>query len=50
MPWTRRQVKFLLSKGTPLNAGQREKMLGELHEDSAMGHKRKGSKALKKRK
>ena len=50
MPWTRRQVRFLLSKGTPLTAGQRKKMIGELHADPAMGHERKGSAALKKRK
>jgi len=42
MPWTRKQVKFLLSKGTPLTPGQRKKMIGELHADPAMGHKKKG--------
>ena len=43
MPWTRRQVKYLLSKGTPLTSGQRKKMVGELHANPAMGHKKKGS-------
>ena len=50
MPWTRRQVKYLLSKGSPLSAEQREKMLGELHAQPSLGHKRKGSEALKKTK
>ena len=42
MPWTRQQVKYLLSKGSPLTSGQRSKMVGELHSDPALGHKRKG--------
>lgn len=49
MPWTRRAVKFLLSKGSPLTSEQREKMLTELHANPKMGHARKGSKALKKK-
>jgi hypothetical protein len=48
MPWTRQQVKFLLSKGSPLSPEQEAKMKSELHADPAMGHARKGSKALKK--
>jgi hypothetical protein len=44
MPWTRKQVKYLLSKGSPLSGSQREKMLGELHANPAMGHKKKGVK------
>lgn len=46
MPWTRRQVKYLLSKGSPLKPGQKQKMKSELHEDPAMGHAKKGSKVL----
>ena len=49
-PWTRKQVKYLLSAGSPLSKQQKTKMVGELHEDPALGHKKKGSKALKKRK
>ena len=49
MPWTRKQVKYLLSKASSLSADQREKMLGELHANPAMGHARKGSKTLKKK-
>ena len=49
MPWTRRQVKYLLSKVSPLSGEQQEKMKGELHEDPAMGHAKKGSAALKRK-
>lgn len=46
-PWTRQQVKYLLSKGSPLSSAQQTKMKGELHENPAMGHMRKGySKGL----
>lgn len=48
MPWTRRQVKYLLSSGSPLTGEQKTKMKGELHADPSMGHKKKGSPALKK--
>jgi len=48
MPWTRRQVKKLLSKGSPLTAEQKDKMKAELHDNPSLGHKRKGSAALKK--
>ena len=49
MPWTRKQVKYLLSdKVSPLTAKQKAKMKGELHANPAMGHKKKGSKALKR--
>jgi len=41
MPWTRKQVKFLLSKGTPLTGTQRDKMLNELHSDPSLGHAQK---------
>ena len=47
MPWTRRQVRYLLSKGSPLKPSQKEKMVGELRADPAMGHARKGSEELK---
>ena len=43
MPWTRQQVKYLLSKVSPLSKGQKSKMVGELHANPAMGHKKKGS-------
>lgn len=50
MPWTRQQVKYLLSSGSPLSSQQQTKMKGELHANPAMGHKKKGSAALKKKK
>lgn len=46
MPWTRRQVRYLLSNGSPLSGGQKDKMKGELHADPSMGHYKKGSKGL----
>jgi hypothetical protein len=49
MPWTRQQVKYLLDKKiSPLTSTQRTKMIGELHQNPAMGHAKKGSKELKK--
>jgi hypothetical protein len=48
MPWTRKQVRLLLSKASPLSAKQKAKMKGELHDNPKLGHVRKGSKALKK--
>jgi len=50
MPWTRQQVKYLLSSGSPLSGQQQTKMKGELHANPSMGHKKKGSAALKKAK
>lgn len=43
MPWTPKQVRYLLSKVSPLSGGQRSKMVGELHANPALGHKRKGA-------
>ena len=48
MPWTRQEVKFLLSKGSPLTPEQRKKMLDELHADPETGHEKKGSKEMKR--
>jgi len=42
VPWTRKQVKYLLSdKVSPLSAAQKAKMKRELHANQAMGHKKK---------
>jgi hypothetical protein len=41
MPWTPRQVRFLLSSGSPLSEEQKEKDKAELHANPALGHKRK---------
>ena len=48
MPWTRRQVRYLESSGSPLTAQQKSKMNAELHSDPSMGHKKKGSAAMAK--
>lgn len=40
MPWTRREVRYLLSSGSPLSSGQKAKMEGELHENPGLGHKK----------
>jgi len=44
MPWTRKQVKKLLSSGSPLSEEQKAKMKDELHRNPALGHARKGRK------
>lgn len=48
MPWTRKQVKLLLSKYSPLSSEQKDKMHQELHQNPQMGHARKGSQELKR--
>lgn len=48
MPYTRRQVRFLESAGSPLTEAQKAKMNRELHENPALGHQQKGSSAMKK--
>ena len=50
LPWTRKQVKKLLSSGSPLTSAQKSKMRQELHDDPSLGHAKKGSRALKKTK
>jgi hypothetical protein len=47
MPWTRQQVKYLLSNGSPLTKDQEEKMKAELHANPSMGHMKKRSKMSK---
>jgi hypothetical protein len=49
MPWTRRQVKLLLSDKSPLSAEQKKKMQDELHANPSLGHAKKGSPALKRK-
>ena len=48
MPWTKKQVRLLESSASPLTSAQKAKMNRELHANPAMGHAKKGSKALKK--
>lgn len=49
MPYTRKQVRFLLSKGSPLSPSQESSMKEELHNNPAMGHAKKGSSELKRK-
>lgn len=42
MPWTPRQVRYLMSKASPLTGEQQASMGAELHADPSLGHKRKG--------
>jgi hypothetical protein len=42
MPYTRRQVRFLESSGSPLSGKQKDKMNRELHNDPSLGHREKG--------
>jgi len=46
MPWTRKQVKYLFSSGSPLSGEQKNKMHAELHANPAMGHMQKGSSRM----
>lgn len=48
MSYTRRQVRYLESSGSPLTAEQKAKMNSELHDNPALGHQKKGSAAMKK--
>lgn len=49
MPWTRRQVRYLESSGSPLTPAQKDKMNAELHADPSLGHHKKGSAAMKQK-
>jgi hypothetical protein len=46
MPWTNRQFRFLMSKGSPLTPAEKEKDKAEAHENPAMIHMRKGSSRM----
>lgn len=44
MPYTAKQVRYLLSKVSPLSSSEKESIKQELHENPEMGHARKGSR------
>lgn len=44
MPYTVKQVRYLLSSVSPLSEHQKNKMKSELHANPAMGHMKKKSK------
>jgi hypothetical protein len=48
MPYTRRQVRYLLSKKSPLSDEEKEKVKRELHANPSLGHKRKGTKSMRR--
>ncbi len=50
MPWTRKQVKLLLSDGSPLSDEEKAKMKAELHENPELGHKQVNALALRPKK
>lgn len=43
MPWTPKQTRYLLSKGSPLSTAEKNKMKGELHANPQLAHARKGA-------
>ena len=47
MPWTPKQKRYLLSKGSPLKPAQKQKMVSELHANPELGHMKKGSSPLR---
>ena len=46
MPWTPREVRYLLSSGSPLSEEKKTGMKAELHADPSLGHKAPGVNAL----
>lgn len=49
MPWTRKQVKYLLSKVSPETPAEKAKMKAELDANPALGHAQKGHFNIKNR-
>lgn len=43
MPWTPKQTRYLLSGSSPLSKPQKTKMVGELHADPSLAHKKMAS-------
>ncbi len=50
MPWSPKQARFLLSKGTPLTPEQKQKMLSELHGNPSLIRKGSMSKLAEAKK
>jgi len=48
MPYTRKEVRYLFSSGSPLTPAQKKLMQAELHLNPKLGHQKKGSKAMKR--
>lgn len=49
MPWTRKQVRYLLSSVSPLTAAQKAKMIRELKANPALGRKAESKGKSKKK-
>lgn len=49
MPWTRKQVRYLLSSVSPLTAAQKAKMIRELKANPALGRKPESKVKSKKK-
>lgn len=43
LPWTNRQFRYLMSKGSPLTEGQKDKDQAEAHANPSMIHRKKKS-------
>ena len=43
MPWTNRQFRFLMSKGSPLSQEKKSSMVAEAHQNPGLIHKSKES-------
>lgn len=48
MPYTQREVRFLLSSGSPFSEKKKNEVKAELHANPALGHGRRGSEAMKR--
>lgn len=48
MPYAQKQVRYLMSKGTPLTAKQQAKLRRELHENPGMIKEKKDGKTKSK--
>lgn len=48
MPYTQREVRFLLSSASPFSNKKKDEVKAELHSDPALGHQRRGSEAMKR--
>ena len=48
MPYTQREVRFLLSSASPFSNNKKDEVKTELHADPALGHQRRGSEAMKR--
>jgi hypothetical protein len=48
VPWSRKEVRFLFSKASPMKPDEKAKMAAELHSNPALGHGIPGSPQMKR--